>query len=222
MNLINLMLCLATVLPAIGTREHVGEKDGVQIEVVVDSPSNQTTPLQIICLFEYKEGDIFVSPPALPKELNGLVHVNDALHGLILELRKSRQFQGKFLETLLITSPPDTIKADKLLMIGLGNRNDFKPEMMQMVGVTGMREALRLNVDKYAHASDLKDSGFDSPTSDIAGFVVTGAIRAFRTQGNLYKENASAPLTVGEITILSGPSFFDDTKKGIKKSLEGL
>ena len=67
----------------------------------MQSPSAQETPLQIVCLFEYTEGDIFNSPPALPKELNGMVHVDEALHGLITELRKTNKFEGKFLETLL-------------------------------------------------------------------------------------------------------------------------
>ena len=69
--------------------------------------------MQIVCLFEYTEGDIF-NPPALPKELNGMVHVDEALHGLITELRKSRKFSGYRYETLLIDPPANTIPAKKL------------------------------------------------------------------------------------------------------------
>ena len=75
--------------PAIGTKEIVARVDGIEIEVIVQSPSAQVTPLQIVCLFEYTEGDIFNSPPALPRELNGMLHVDEALHGLITDLRKT-------------------------------------------------------------------------------------------------------------------------------------
>lgn len=204
-------------LPEVGTKESLGKIEGVEIEVVVQSPSMQETPLQIVCVFEYTEGDIFKSPPALPKESNGLLHVDEALHGLITTIRKTNKFEGHLLETLLIVPPSETIPAKKLLIIGLGDRNNFKPEMMRMVGVTGMREALRLNVESYSHASDLKDAGISSPTADVAGYVIQGAMDAYQTQTFLKNQNASEPLTVTKVTLLSGQPFFEDSKSGINK-----
>lgn len=209
-------------LPALGSKETVGKLNGVEIEVLVQSPSGQATPLQIVCVFEYADGDIYTSPPALPKELNGMVHVDEALKGLITQLRKTNKFEGRLLETLLITPPENTIPAKKLLIIGLGNRNDFKPEIMRLVGATGMREALRLGVSSYSHASDIKDAGISSPTADVTGYVIQGAIEAYRTQMYLKKQNASDALTVNKITLLSGPAYFADSKAGIKKVISSL
>lgn len=203
----------------INTKELLGNVDGIDIEAVVQSPSAQETPLQVVCLFEYTEGDIFTSPPALPKELNGMVHVDEALHGLITELRKTNKFEGKFLETLLIIPPENTIPAKKLLLIGLGNRNNFKAEIMRMVGITGMREALRLGVTSYAHASDLKDAGISSPTTEVASYVIRGAIEAYRTQMYLKQQNASNALSVKKISLLTGPAYFEDSKEGVKKTI---
>lgn len=208
------------LLPAVGSKEVIGEVEGVQVEVLVQSPSAQETPLQIVCLFEYQEGDIYNSPPALPKALNGLVHVDESLDGLITDLRKSKKFEGKNLETLLITPPSGKLKAKKLLLIGLGNRNDFKPEMMRMIGITGMREALRLGVKSYSHASDLKDAGISSPTADVAYYVVQGALEAYRTQKYLNTLQESEALTVSNLTLLSGPAYFEDTKGGIRRALD--
>ncbi len=202
--------------PAVGTKELLGKVDGLEIEAIVQSPSAQETPLQIVCLFEYTEGDIFTSPPALPKALNGMVHVDEALQGLITDLRKSKQFEGKSLETLLLVPPANTIPAKKLLLIGLGDRNAFKAENMRMVGLIGMREALRLGVASYSHASDLKDAGISSPTAEVAGLVVKGALEAFRTQINLKNKKASEPLSVTRVTLLTGPAYFEDSKTGIK------
>jgi hypothetical protein len=209
-------------LPAIGSKETLARVGGVDIEVIVQSPAAQVTPLQIVCLFEYTEGDIFISPPALAKELNGMLHVDEALHGLITDLRKSYKFEGHALETLLITPPANTILAKKLLIIGLGNRNDFKPEMMRMVGLIGMREALRLGVSSYSHASDLKDAGISSPTAAVAGYVVEGAIKALRTERFLKKKNASDSSMVTKISLLSGPAYFEDSVAGIKKVVENI
>lgn len=212
----------STPLPTINTTELLGRIDGVDIEAVVQSPSAQKTPLQIVCVFEYVEGDIFNSPPALPKELNGMIHVDEALHGLITDLRKSNKFEGKFLETLLIIPPANSISAKKLLLIGLGNRYDFKPEMMRLVGLTGMREALRLEVESYSHASDLKDAGISSPTADVAGYVIQGAIEAYRTQMYLKKQNAAEALSITKVSLLTGPAYFEDSKEGVKKIITKL
>jgi hypothetical protein len=211
-----------TTLPPVGTKTLVGVIDGINIEAIVQSPSAQVTPLQIICLFEYTEGDIFLSPPALPKEVNGLLHVDEALHGLITDLRKSGKFGGHSLETLLIIPPKNTIAAKKLLLVGLGNRNDFKPEMMRMIGIIGMREALRLGVTSYSHASDLKDSGIASPTADVTRYVTQGAVEAYRTQQYLQNRQASDQLTVNKFSLLSGPAYYKDSQEGMRAALSAL
>jgi len=210
----------AAPLPSVGEVAKLGRIGGIEIEVAVQSPSTQDTPLQIICLFEYTEGDIFISPPALPKELNGMVHVDEALKGLITNLRRTNRFEGKLLETLLIIPPSGSIAAKKLLLIGLGNRKDFNANIMRLVGVVGMREALRMGVSSYSHASDIKDAGIDSPTGEVTGNVIKGAIEAFLTQSFLKKRQASAPLTVTKVTLLSGPAYFEDSQKGIIKVID--
>lgn len=211
-----------TTLPSLGEVAKLGSVGGVEIETAVQSPASQETPLQIVCLFEYTEGDIFNSPPALSKELNGLVHVDEALKGLITDLRKTNRFEGKSLETLLIIPPSGSIAAKRLLLIGLGNRNDFKAEIMRLVGVVGMREALRLGVESYSHASDLKDAGIDSPTGEVAGNVIKGALQAFQTQTYLKERQASDPLTVTKITLLAGPAYFEDSQKAIEKVIKAV
>lgn len=52
------LICVeaVTTLPQVGTAESIGKKGDVEVEVKVQSPSAQETPLQIICLFEYTKG----------------------------------------------------------------------------------------------------------------------------------------------------------------------
>ena len=154
---------------ASGTSAIWGTVDGVEVEGAVEGPATQKTPLQVACLFEYSEGDIFRSPPALVAAQNGMVHLDQALHGNITELRKSGAFVGRRDETMLLTPPAGAIGAQRLLLIGLGNRDAFTPEVMIGVGSVAMREALRLGVDRYAFASDLKDAGIDSPDGPRRG-----------------------------------------------------
>jgi Cytosol aminopeptidase family, N-terminal domain len=203
----------------LGTSEFLGKINGVVIEAKVQSPSSQTTPLQVVCVFEYTEGDIFTSPPALPRELNGLAHVDEALKGLITDLRKSGRFAGHPCETLLITPQAGAIRAQRLLLIGLGDRNKFTPDLMTDIGRIGMREALRLGVSSYSHASDLKDAGIDSPTGEVAQNVVKGALEAYETELYLRSKGASVSKPITKLTLLTGPAFLIPSAQAIKAYL---
>ena len=188
---------------------------------LVQGPSAAAADLQIACVFEYTDGDIF-NPPALPKELNGMVHLDEALKGAITDIRKTGKFKGHALETLLIAPPKGSLSSKKLLLIGLGNRNSFDADLMKEVGSVAMREALKLKVKTVAFASDIKDAGIDSPTALVAENVVLGAFEAYRTQLYLDQNHLSEKMTVKKLTLLAGPLFFQVAGGGIKDAIKQL
>ncbi|MCD0487869.1 peptidase M17 [Pedobacter sp. MC2016-14] len=204
---------------AIGTTKVWGSVKGVAIEGVVQGPSAQVSDLQVACVFEYTEGDIFNSPPALPAALNGMVHLDQDMKGLVTELRKSGKFMGHAYETILISPPKGTIGAKKLLLIGLGDRNKFEASIMTSVGSVAMSEALRLGVGNFSFASDLKDAGIDSPTALVAGNVVRGAFAAYQTQLWLKDRKMAEFKPLSKIILLAGPSFFTVAGEGIAAAI---
>lgn len=206
---------------ALGSTTTWGKVDGVAVNGLVQGPSSAEAELQVACVFEYTEGDIF-NPPALPANLNGMVHLDDAFKGLITELRKSGKFTGHALETLLITPPKGTLAAKKLLLIGLGDRNKFTPDLMISVGSVAMREALRLGVSDFAFASDIKDAGIDSPTALVATNVVLGSFEAYRTQNYLKEKKLSDNKPLTKIILLAGPAFYTIAGEGIKEAIAKL
>jgi hypothetical protein len=203
----------------VGTSKIWGQIDGISIEGTVQCPATEVTPLQVACVFEYTEGDIFISPPALPAELNGMVHLDSALNGLISDIRRSGRFTGYAFETLLITPLKETISASRLLLIGLGDRDAFNPALMKEVGIVSMREALRLHVDRYAFAADIKDAGITSSTATVAGDIVRGAISAYRTQSYLKTKGMGSFTRLTKLTLLSGMNFFNEVGEGIKAAI---
>ncbi|MGH1518059.1 M17 family peptidase N-terminal domain-containing protein [Chryseobacterium sp. JK1] len=204
---------------AIGTSKNWGTVDGISMVGLVQGPSSADAQLQVACVFEYTDGDIF-NAPALPANLNGLVHLDEALKGELTNIRKSGQFQGHSLETILITPPAGSISAKKLLLIGLGDRNKFSPDLMTSVGEVAAREALRLGVTNFAFASDLKDAGIDSPTALIAGNVVRGIVHANRSENYLKEHKLSTTKKIEKVYLLAGPSFFETAGGGISEAIE--
>lgn len=216
----------APSLPAIGTEKLIGNAGGFDVVVKVQGPAGQTTPLQVICLFENSNPqDIYQSPPALPAALNGLVHVDQALHGLLTDLRQSNRFRGDALETLLLVPPAATISAQRLLLIGLGSRaaaTQNTATLMHQVALTGMREALRLEVSSYSHAVDLQDGGFPVLPVDITHAVLAGTLEAYRTQQYLAAQQAAPTPLVKQFTLLTGPATFALATTGATSFLQSL
>ncbi|NIG53841.1 M17 family peptidase N-terminal domain-containing protein [Chitinophaga sp. Cy-1792] len=203
---------------AVGTSRVWGTIDGMAIEGLVQGPATAETPLQVACVFEYTEGDIF-NPPALPAQLNGMVHLDQALKGQITEIRRSGKFAGHYLETLLIVPPTGTLKSPRLLLIGLGNRNSFNADIMTNVGAVALREAVRLGVKSFAFASDIKDAGIDSPTAETAANITKGIINAYRTQLYLQQQRLAPVQPIVKATLLAGPAFFETAGEGIKGAI---
>lgn len=203
---------------AVGTSKVWGNADGIAIEGLVQGPSAAEAPLQIACVFEYTEGDIF-NPPALPHNLNGMVHLDEALHGQITALRKSGKFTGRYLETLLITPPKGSMKAPRLLLIGIGDRNKFDAELMTTIGAVALREAVRMGVSGFSFASDIKDAGIDSRTAEVAGNVTKGIINAWHTQQYLQQRGLAPVSKLKKVILLAGPAFFETAGEGIKAAI---
>ncbi|MBV8325077.1 M17 family peptidase N-terminal domain-containing protein [Chryseobacterium sp.] len=211
----NLILAQTT---SVGTSKNWGSVDGISMIGLVQGPSSADAQLQVACVFEYTEGDIFKAP-ALPANLNGLVHLDEALKGELTNIRKSGQFQGHSLETLLITPPAGSISAKKLLLIGLGNRAAFTPDLMTSVGEVAAREVMRLGLTDFAFASDLKDAGIDSPTALIAGNIVKGIVHASRAENYLKEHQLSNTRKLEKVYLLAGPSFFETAGEGISDAI---
>ncbi|AZA62971.1 M17 family peptidase N-terminal domain-containing protein [Chryseobacterium indoltheticum] len=203
---------------AIGTSKNWGTVDGISMIGLVQGPSSADAQLQVACVFEYTDNDIH-SAQALPANLNGLVHLDDALKGEFTKIRQSGQFKGHSLETLLITPPAGSMSAKKLLLIGLGDRNNFTPELMTSVAEVATREALRLGVTNFAFASDLKDAGIDSPTALVAGNVVKGVVLANRSEIYLREHNLSKTKKLEKVYLLAGPAFFEVAGGGIQAAI---
>jgi hypothetical protein len=118
--------CAAALLPRPISRLFMGSRTSTEgrppsrppipIQILVQSPAETDTDLQVICLFS--------SSPA--NTLHGsLVEANDRMRGLLDRVRSSSLFRGELGETLLLAPPRDSLGARKLLIIGLGDSETF-------------------------------------------------------------------------------------------------
>jgi hypothetical protein len=207
-------------LPAVGTEQLAGQALGLAVLVKAQGPAGQATPLQVICVFDNSNPqDIYQSPPALPADRNGLVHVDQALGGQLTALRRAGHFGGQPLETLLLMPPAGTLPAARLLLVGLGSRvaaaTTLAP-LMERVGLVALRAAELLGVSSYSFAADVQDGGLTGVAVDIAHAVLTGTFSAYRTQQYLAAQGLGAPPVVRQHTLLAGPPTFAHAVAGME------
>jgi Cytosol aminopeptidase family, N-terminal domain len=183
----------------------------IPIRVLVQSPAETVTDLQIICLFE--------SSPE--NTLHGsLIELNEKLLGLLDQIRKPTLFRGEFGETLLLSPSAGTLGAKKLLIIGLGDSPHFAPSRMELVGSILYRESNRLGIADPIFAATVLDGGVTKfSTGDVAENFVHGFLRAMRTEKVLGNEGASQTDLPRSITVLAGPTHAVETQQGIQRAL---
>lgn len=183
----------------------------IPMEILVESPADTDTELQVICLF--------VSSPATP--LHGsLAEANDKLMGLLERVRSPNLFRGELGETLLLAPPKGSLRARKLLIIGLGDSPTFSPRRMQLVGEILYTEASRLGVAHPFFAPTILDGGVSKfTTGQISEQVITGFLRAAETTKVIENAKASAAQGVTALTYLAGPQHANDTRMGIENGI---
>jgi hypothetical protein len=182
----------------------------IPTRVLVQSPAETPTELQIICLF--------TSAPE--NALHGsLVEMNEKLKGLLDQLRKRTLFRGELGETLLIEPPTGSLGAKKLLIIGLGDSQTFMSQRMELIGSIVYRESNRLGIAHPYFAPTILDGGVTKfTTGDVAENFTTGFLRAARTEKLLKKADASQPQALQDLTFLAGAAHAADTRKGIERA----
>jgi hypothetical protein len=182
----------------------------IPTRVLVQSPADTDTELQIICLFR--------SDPS--NTLHGsLIETNEKLKGLLDQIRKPPLFRGELGETILIIPPAGGLAAKKLLIIGLGDSQTFTPQRMELVGSIAYRESNRLGIAHPTFAPTVVDGGVTQYTTGQASEqFILGFLRAVRTEKVLKDAGSSPGQVIQDLTYLAGAAHASDTGQGIEKA----
>jgi len=182
--------------------------EGTQFSIVEQAPHLNETPLQVFGVFEYKKDDVFSGAD---------VEMDEGLHGLIQDIRKSHKFQGRLAETVLLKPTNSTVLPKQVLVMGLGDRKGFKATDMNQVGATDIGVVCRAGLTEFAHASDVQDGGGKADAGVVAEHVLTGMIQAMRLQKYLSDKGMADTCKVSKIVYLAGPKFFKETTAALTK-----
>lgn len=186
---------------------------GMTIKVRMEGPYTADTPLQVVCYFKY-------SPEGAKRMSGAPVELDKHFGGLIGSLRTRGEFVGDEFETMLIDAPAGTIKAKRLLLIGLGDEASLSLDRLERVGRTAAREAAKLGATRVAFAPLIRDQGNSRiATGEVERAITRGVLLAYDTEKRLQEQGFAAPFTLEEWAIEAGPKYFDETVAGAKKAV---
>lgn len=106
----------------------------------------------------------------------GLLHLDNALSGLLMRLRNEGAFAGKPMETLLISRPPASITARAVLVIGMGEPSEWTLAVTASAAATAVRTAMLLGVASAAFAPSMLDAGLTPKQTTGAAAVMMKAV----------------------------------------------
>ena len=154
--------------------EYVGVFRDVRFEVQTGSFVTIVAELCIVGLFAQQAAMMYSG--------GALSDLERVLNGAIAALRKDSLYRGELGDKLLLSSPPPPIRARAILLIGLGARDAWSPEVAEEVAAIAMREALRLGVKSAVFAPCLKECGLDAAASaGTAAGMLNGARKALNS-----------------------------------------
>jgi hypothetical protein len=192
--------------------EAIRGPDSVALKVRMEGPYTADVPLQVVCYFKYtKDG---------AKRMTGApVQLDKQLGGVINSLRTRNEFPGDKLETMLIMPKKSSIKAKRLLLIGLGDESQLSLDTMEQVGRVAIREAHQIGATKVAFAPLIRDQGNKAlGVGAVETAVVRGMLLAYDTDLRLQAEGLAGNYRLSEWWIEAGPAYFDETVTGVKEA----
>lgn len=159
------------------------------MEIVVESGRIEEKITEILSLGLF-EGE---------KELEGTIrYIDDLLEGAITDIIKAGDFTGKLNQTLLLYTH-NKIKSKRLLLVGLGKREEFSLETVRSASGKVALQVRNLSLPSYTALLHGEDSGL--PIETLVQALVEGTELALYTFNRFKTEIEKMPKEVKELTI---------------------
>lgn len=174
----------------------------LKITVRAQSPVSADVDLQIVCLFKHSDKDRYIE---------AMDEFNTKLGKLLSNVRSRGEFTGELGETFLFTTPKNSIKPHRVLLIGLGDESALNVDILRVVGRVALREAVRLQAKTVAFAPTIRDQGNDKVNvGDGDRLVAENVVLAYDTEKRLQKQGLAPVFDIQEWTMEAGLKFFQD------------
>ncbi|WP_380784748.1 M17 family peptidase N-terminal domain-containing protein [Sphingomonas sp. R86521] len=133
------------------TPQTIGRWENTDVQIDICNAVDADVSLTVVGMFTREfVGD---SPTG------ALLRLDQALQGALTRLRADGIFRCALGETMVLGAPAAPVKADAVLIVGLGTPQDWSPSVLRDAVAVAAAEALRLDKQSVAFSPSLSDSG---------------------------------------------------------------
>src|SRR5579885_125364 len=200
----------ATILGSYPRAGPAGPSEGRwSMDVVVEQGSltEIETPLLVVNLFQDAA------------ELGGATAaVNEAMGGLLARLREDEELRGKAGEVTLVHNPGGmALRARRVLVVGLGRRDEFGAEGARRAAATAARKAQELRVPRYATVLHGAGAGGLAP-AEAAEALAEGSLLALYRYDQFKSDAEENRVVVERATVVErDPGRIDAVRAGLAR-----
>jgi hypothetical protein len=189
--------------------------DGVGFETVTWAPSEAEVDLSIACMFEREMPGADLA--------GGLLQLDEALGRALTVFREAGYFGAQEMETLLVQTPPKTVRARQILLIGLGNPLTLSSAILERALRVAVREAIRLGATTVAFAPNLLDAGIrDAASLEVEDAMVRGVSSALLAEHRLSELGLGFPPKIKRWSFDVGPAHFESATSSFTRAFGSL
>jgi len=196
-------------------RVFIGERHGLVIDCVAWDSVGADVDLSFAGLFEREMPGAAMA--------GGLLHLDQALGGALQRGRASGDFTAEPMETLLLETPPNGVRARTIMLIGLGDPTTLHPGLLERATRVAFREAARQRAGSVAFAPSLLDTGLKpQATAGAPSAMMTGLLSAVAVQRRLAEAGLGLEPKVSHWSFDAGASHVDEVAKAFKEAFDAF
>ena len=188
---------------------------GVAFDVAVWDAVGADVDLSCACMFTRENG---------PGPTGGLEHLDQALSGALLALRRDGIFRGEPMETLML-APASRISGRSLLIVGLGDPDVWDARLMSRVTRYIVAETNRRGMATAGIAPSLLDSGLSAALAGSGSgseAMIDGVMADIDAGYHLAEIGLAPPPSLTAWTFGAGPTHAEDAAAHFKNRVSAL
>jgi hypothetical protein len=195
--------------------ETLGQHGQVAVEIAGWDGVGASVDLSCACMFTHEAQG---APLA-----GGLAHLDQALGGGLLALRRDGLFRADRGESLFIATPPAGVRARALLVVGLGTPEDWSPAVMEAAVRQVVGAAFFRPFRSIAFAASMLDGGLTpARTAGAGAAMLRGLIAGLDAAARLQAMNWLEPLALQRWVFDVGAARFDAAARQFRSDLATL
>ena len=153
----------------------------------------------------------------------GLLDLDNVLTGRLRRIRDEQVFRAEPMETVVLRSLPPEVRADAVLIVGLGSPDDWTADLMERATRVAVRQTNLMGARSAGMAPGMLDSGLTPErTKGTASAMMRGVTSAIDAELRVAELGLGSAPTMGSWTFGAGAAHLEGAAEQFRAALRSV